>query len=116
MQAMMSRISNVFSPYWDLYTPYQTLQTKTERLRELLNSKPSSNYRDDGSPVPVLVGNAKPLDECVETYKVNHFDLSGFLNFKCQTRFVLNVLVDIRSSTFYSYFIEIHEKKTMRCC
>jgi len=66
---MLTTTTHVFSPYWDVFLPYQNLLNKTDRLEKLVNS--ASSRDNTGVPVPLLVGQAEPVQEMIETYKVN---------------------------------------------
>lgn len=77
MRAMISSITQVFR-HWDVYPPYQALKQKSEKLGEILSSQAPRDFRNNPANPPIaLVGNAEPIEEMVETYKVSN---SFYLN------------------------------------
>nr|BAE93514.1 regeneration-upregulated protein 2 [Enchytraeus japonensis] len=68
--SMLHWITDVFSPYWDPYTPYKTLLAKVDRLKTLLGSNAPRGYRGEGVSPPDVVPWAEGEEEMLRIYKM----------------------------------------------
>lgn len=73
IQQLLSAVSQIFSPAWDPFPPYQKLKQKMDRLKQMLNERAPSTLRpsdqDKLAADSVLVAKTDSVDDLVSNYK-----------------------------------------------
>ena|SRR6218665_1708973 len=60
IQQLLSAVSQIFSPAWDPFPPYQKLKQKMDRLKQMLNERAPSTLRPSG----------KQFKSCIRGYGI----------------------------------------------
>lgn len=66
---LLDSIEKTFSPYWNRYPPYQLLQARMTKLREILAQKPSKEDKEAAENGNLLVIQTKVLEELLGKYR-----------------------------------------------
>lgn len=66
---LLESIETTFSPYWDLYPPFQLLKSRMQKLREILAQKPTEEDKLTAENGNLLVIQTKILEDLLQKFR-----------------------------------------------